>query len=182
VSDRPLAVAAADAVAALHASLDDLDPRSALAAVFALVERANRFVEETAPWALHKAGRDDELDAVLARHAGVDPALDAARGKPPARIREVVRARLHDEKVITADYKHVDGTSFAAPIVSSVAAQMLEANPALAPHEIKRLLIDSARRLGGVDVDRQGWGAIDPEKAVLAALGARRRRAARRRD
>jgi serine protease AprX len=52
---------------------------------------------------------------------------------------------------------------------------MIEANPALAPQEIKRLLIDTARRIPGVGVDRQGWGVVDAEKAVQAAVDARGR-------
>jgi serine protease AprX len=124
--------------------------------------------------------RDGDLANLLAANAGVDPVLDAARASPPAHIREVVRARIRENNVISGDYKHVDGTSFAAPIVCSVAAQMIEANPALGPQALKRLLIASARRLGGVNVDRQGWGAIDPEKAVLTALEAHRQRGARR--
>jgi len=60
-------------------------------------------------------------------------------------------------------------------VVSSIAAQMLEANPALAPQDVKRLLIDTARRIATVGVDRQGWGVVDAEKAVQAALDARGR-------
>ncbi len=127
---------------------------------------------------LHRLDRspDDQLWEVLAEAGGVDPQLDAAREQEPAVIRELVHTRLHENNVITGDYKHVDGTSFAAPIVSSVAAQMLEANPSLTPQQIKRLLIETARRLGDVEVDRQGWGAIDPEKAVQAALSSRESR------
>jgi hypothetical protein len=55
---------------------------------------------------------------------------------------------------------------------------MLEANPALTPQEAKRLLIDTARRIPGISVDRQGWGVVDAEKAVQAALDARGRRSA----
>jgi serine protease AprX len=71
--------------------------------------------------------------------------------------------------VISGAYKHVDGTSFAAPIVAAIAAQMLEANPRLKPRQVKRLLIATARRLPHVDIDRQGWGVVDPEAAVRAA-------------
>jgi serine protease AprX len=119
--------------------------------------------------------RDDELPALIAASAGADPELDAARALPPPAIRERVAAKVRQNNVITGDYKHVDGSSFAAPIVSSVAAQMLEANASLAPQQLKHILVTTARRLGGVEVDRQGWGAVDPEKAVLAALAARRR-------
>jgi serine protease AprX len=52
---------------------------------------------------------------------------------------------------------------------------MLEANPSLGPQQLKHLLVTTARRLGDVEVDRQGWGAVDPDRAVRAALAARRR-------
>jgi serine protease AprX len=71
--------------------------------------------------------------------------------------------------VISGAYKHVDGTSFAAPIVSSLAARMLEVNPGLRPRQLKRLLLQTARRLPHVEVDRQGWGVVDARGAVLAA-------------
>ena len=77
---------------------------------------------------------------------------------------------MRDHNVISGAYKHVDGTSFAAPIVSSLAAQMLEANPACDPDELKRLMLRTARRLPHVDVDRQGWGVVDARSAVEAAL------------
>ena len=46
---------------------------------------------------------------------------------------------------------------------------MLEANPSLLPLELKRLLITTARRIAGIDPDRQGWGAVDAARAVAAA-------------
>ncbi len=118
--------------------------------------------------------RDADLAGVLAVSAGIDPDLDAARGLNVAQLRELITLKLRDNNVISGAYKHVDGTSFAAPIVSAVAAQMLEANPYLGPLDIKRLLIDTARRIPHVEVDRQGWGVVDPERAVRAALQAKR--------
>ena len=56
-----------------------------------------------------------------------------ARRSPPPLLRELIAAKLRDNNVISGAYKHVDGTSFAAPIVASLAAQMLEANPELTP-------------------------------------------------
>jgi serine protease AprX len=47
---------------------------------------------------------------------------------------------------------------------------MIEANPALTPQKIKKILISSAERLPHYEVDRQGWGVIDPRKAVAMAL------------
>jgi serine protease AprX len=112
-----------------------------------------------------------DLRDILARHAGVDPALDAARHLEPPLIRHLVEARLRDDNVISGHYKHVDGTSFSAPIVASVAAQMLEANPVLTPHAIRSILIRTARRLSHVPVDQQGWGVVSPAAAVEEARG-----------
>jgi len=115
------------------------------------------------------AAKEEELPRLLSENRGIDPQLDAAAGEAPAALRSRVEAQRRAQNVISEHYKHVDGTSFAAPIVASVAAQMLEAQPALRPEQLKRLLITTARRLPEVDVDRQGWGVIDAEAAVLAA-------------
>jgi methionyl-tRNA synthetase len=67
-----VAAVAADAVRRLHAALGAYDPREALVAIWDLVGRANRYVEETAPWALARRERDGDpaagaaLDRVLA--------------------------------------------------------------------------------------------------------------------
>jgi len=119
----------------------------------------------------HLAGaREGELKAIIEAHQGVDSDLDAAAALEPQLIRQLIGAKLKGGNVISGAYKHVDGTSFAAPIVASIAAQMIEANPGLGPLQIKRILVRSARRIQGVDVDRQGWGVVDAEKAVRAAL------------
>ena len=116
------------------------------------------------------AAPDAELRAVVAAHPGVDPALDAAAALDPPLVRQLVEAKLRDHNVISGAYKHVDGTSFAAPIVASLAAQMLEANPALTPRQAKGILIRTARRLPHVEVDRQGWGVVDARRAVEQAI------------
>jgi serine protease AprX len=113
---------------------------------------------------------DAELHAIIEANPGLEPDLDAALDRPAYMIRQIVAIKLREENVITPHYKFVDGTSFAAPIVSSIAAQMLEANPALNPQQIKRILITSAERLPHYEVDRQGWGVIDPRRAVELAL------------
>lgn len=113
---------------------------------------------------------DDDLHEIIRDNAGIDAELDAALDRPVHSIRQIITLKIHRENVITKHYKYVDGTSFAAPIVSSVVAQMLEANPQLTPSEIKRILITTAERLPGYEVDRQGWGVIDPRHAVEHAL------------
>lgn len=120
--------------------------------------------------------RDEELYGILAQNQGVFPALDDAKERQPYLLRQIVNAGLHDEKVIDEHYKMVDGTSFSAPIVSSVVAQMLEANPQLTPAEVKRILIRTAARVPGIEVDRQGWGAVQPKAAVAAAVASRAER------
>lgn len=117
---------------------------------------------------------DNELHALLAAHAGVDRDLDEARGLPPYLLRQLITIKLHEENVITRHYKYVDGTSFAAPIVASVIACMLEANPELTPQQVKRVLIDTAERLPHIEVDRQGWGVVAPRRAVEKAVAERK--------
>lgn len=116
--------------------------------------------------------RDEELGALLAAHAGVDPDLDAIAGREPYLVRQLVAAKWRDQKVLSGHYKHVDGTSFAAPIVSSVVAQMLEANPRLRPQQCRRILMQTARGLPGIALERQGWGVVQPRAAVAAARAA----------
>jgi serine protease AprX len=120
------------------------------------------------------AADDHELQDIAKAHPGISRALDEAVGREPYLIRQIIAAQLHDQKVIDGHYKHVDGTSFAAPIVSSIVAKMLEANPKLAPHEIKRILIDTAQRLPHVPIERQGWGVVQAAAAVQKAASLRR--------
>lgn len=113
---------------------------------------------------------DADLHSIIKVNPGTDGELDAAIDRPVHSIRQIITLKLRQENVISKHYKYVDGTSFSAPIVSSVAAQMLEANPKLTPQEVKRILISTAERLPHYEVDRQGWGAIDPRRAVEMAL------------
>jgi len=113
---------------------------------------------------------DENLYRIIEANPNLEPELDAALDRPVHVLRQIIALKLRDENVITRYYKYVDGTSFAAPIVSSVVAQMLEANSALTPQQIKRILISSAERLPHYEVDRQGWGVLDPRRAVEAAL------------
>jgi serine protease AprX len=113
---------------------------------------------------------DERLHEIIVEHTGVDAELDAAIDRPVHSIRQIIALKIRAENVITKHYKYVDGTSFSAPIVSSVVAQMIEADPQLTPQQIKRILIDTAERLPHYEVDRQGWGVIEARRAVAAAL------------
>lgn len=83
-------------------------------------------------------------------------------------IRQKLQAEIGQRKLITPDYQHADGTSFAAPIVSGIVAQMLEANPDLTPQKIKAVLSKTARSLPNVPSERQGAGVVHALNAVKA--------------
>ena len=81
-------------------------------------------------------------------------------------VRAYVEMALQQEKLIAAHYQHVDGTSFAAPIVASVVAQMIQANPTLTPGAIKNILIFTADRIVRKAAIRQGYGVVNAKRAV----------------
>src|SRR6266567_5256562 len=116
------------------------------------------------------AAPDDELRKTIVSREAIDKDLDAARDLPVPILRQLITIKLHEGNVINQYYKFVDGTSFAAPIVSSTIACMLEANPELSPQQVKRVLIDTSERVQAVEVERQGWGVVVPGRAVEIAL------------
>lgn len=81
-----------------------------------------------------------------------------------------VEERIKQLKLITPYYQHVDGTSFAAPIVASIIACMLEADAKLTPAAIRRLLQASAEQVPGAAQERQGAGVVSAGRAVALAL------------
>jgi serine protease AprX len=84
-------------------------------------------------------------------------------------IRAYVEATLQQQKIVAAHYQHVDGTSFAAPIVTSVVAQMIQANPTLTPGAIKNILVSTADRIVTGPLIRQGYGVVNARRAVELA-------------
>lgn len=91
---------------------------------------------------------------------------ESLANESPERIRAVVESILRENKIVATHYQHVDGTSFAAPIVASVVAQMLEANPNLTPATVKQILIATADRIPGAPLARQGYGVLNARRAV----------------
>lgn len=122
-------------------------------------------------WKLAHAS-DAELKKLLATRAAEKTFKRETLQMPLDEIRRVIRRRMVEQKYIHAHYQHVDGTSMAAPIVSSVVAQMLEANPALLPAEIERILKTTARRLEHASAEQQGCGVLNGAHAVAHALRA----------
>ena len=90
--------------------------------------------------------------------------------KDEADIRKAIIQRIQTCKYISPHYMHVDGTSFAAPIVSAVIAQMLEVNPLLSVRNLRNVLFSTAKRIETIISQRQGFGIIRPRKALLKVL------------
>lgn len=74
--------------------------------------------------------------------------------------------RIAELKLVTPFYQHVDGTSFAAPLVASTIACMIEANPKLTPSHIRALLIETSEYLPEVSRELQGNGVLMAGRAV----------------
>jgi serine protease AprX len=125
--------------------------------------------EEAELYSRLDAAPDEELPALLEEFSGIDKDLDKASDLRIPVLRQLITIKLHEGNVINEHYKYVDGTSFAAPIVSSIVACMLEANPRLTPHRIKKILIDTAERVHDVEIDRQGWGVVNARRATDVA-------------
>ena len=104
---------------------------------------------------------------------GTEVAAEAERLFTLRQIRDLnVELLIADQKFVTPYYQHVEGTSFAAPIVASVIACMLEANPSLTPDKIREILETTAQPVEGADRERQGAGALVPALAVACAARA----------
>jgi serine protease AprX len=95
------------------------------------------------------------------------PTALALKGAPA--IRAFVESALSERKIVSAHYQHVDGTSFAAPIVTSIVTQKIEANPELTPGAIKNILISTADRIASAPAIRQGYGVVNARRAVELA-------------
>ncbi len=129
-------------------------------------------------WKIERA-TDAELARILRTREARQRISAETMSKPFHEIRRIVRQRINDQKFIHPHYQHVDGTSFAAAIVSSVVAQILEANPSLTPAQVKRILIETAEPLADAPLERQGAGVVRADAAVAVALRLKSRRRGR---
>jgi len=122
-------------------------------------------------WRLYHAG-DAELSKLLETPYAQTRFSKKTLSQPLPEIRRVIREHMNDHKFIHPHYQHVDGTSMSAPIVTGIAAQMIEANPALTPAQIKEILMATADPVEAAPAGRQGMGAVNGGRAVAAALRA----------
>jgi serine protease AprX len=123
-------------------------------------------------WRLASAS-DGEFDRLLASNYAQSRLSKKIQDLPASEVRSAIREYMNEQKFIHPHYQHVDGTSMAAPIVSGVVAQMLEANPSLRPSKVKEILMTTADPLNDAPAERQGAGAINAGRAVAAALRVR---------
>jgi serine protease AprX len=63
-------------------------------------------------------------------------------------------------------YTQISGTSMSAPYIAGVVALMLDADPTLAPDEVKQILIDTASRMPGREEWEVGAGYVNAYAAV----------------
>lgn len=115
---------------------------------------------------------DDELKKLMRTPQAEKKFRKETLNATPDEMRRVIRMRMIEQKYVHAHYQHVDGTSMAAPIVSAVIAQMLEANPQLSPGQIEKILCDTAQPLDNFPRERQGHGVLNAAHAVAYALRA----------
>lgn len=95
---------------------------------------------------------------------------DEAQHLFKGRGQETIEARIAGYKLVTPHYQHVDGTSFAAPLVSSLVACLLEANPTITPALTHEVLTMTAHLLPDVPRERQGAGAVHAGNAIALTL------------
>src|ERR1043166_2087469 len=115
------------------------------------------------------AARDYQLPSLTREFEEKAELPENLRFAEPAEIRSFVENSLNQQKIVASHYQHVDGTSFAAPIVSSIVAQMIEANPRLTPGAVKNILISTADRISNAPAIRQGYGVVNARRAVELA-------------
>jgi serine protease AprX len=70
--------------------------------------------------------------------------------------------------VVSPGYIQLSGTSFAAPIVSGVAAQILARNPTWGPDQVKGALMATARPTPSATPGSLGVGEVNAVKSVMA--------------
>ena len=114
--------------------------------------------------------RMDKTLEQLLHSNGTPPGVNKDASHPQlAAFRRKIRTRMIDQKYIHPHYQHVDGTSMAAPVVSAIVAQMLEANPTLSPSQVREILLATATPLPGMPAARYGAGLVNAGRAVAAA-------------
>jgi serine protease AprX len=75
-------------------------------------------------------------------------------------------------KIQTPGYVELSGTSFAAPVISGIAAQILARNPEMSPDEVKGAILRRARPVPRAEHNSCGVGQVNAVRAVFNATRA----------
>ncbi|HEX5655030.1 MAG TPA: S8 family serine peptidase [Chitinophagaceae bacterium] len=126
--------------------------------------------EASVLYQLHESAAEDLVKGLPDAIHETELARDIIQSRDPVLIRDAIVHRIQAAKYISPHYMHVDGTSFAAPIVSAVIAQLLELNPELKPAAVRELLFSTAKRVNNFPAERQGFGMIRPRNTLLKLL------------
>ncbi|PCJ19275.1 MAG: hypothetical protein COB02_07760 [Candidatus Cloacimonadota bacterium] len=121
-------------------------------------------------WKLSQAKSLYHLKEILNSFEGSLDYLEDLKRMPFQDCMGFISHKIKEFKLISPYYQHVDGTSFSAPIVCSIIAQILEANSKLTPKNVKEILMESAQRLDNVAVEKQGCGVVQARAAVALAV------------
>ncbi|MDX6507561.1 MAG: serine protease AprX [Gaiellaceae bacterium] len=70
------------------------------------------------------------------------------------------------DKIVTPGYIQLSGTSFAAPVISGAAAQLLAKHPEFTPDQVKGALMASTKDVDGADLGSVGVGELQMSKAA----------------
>ena len=71
------------------------------------------------------------------------------------------------DKVVTPGYIQLSGTSFAAPVISGAAAQILAKHPEFTPDQVKGALMASTKDVDGAAPDSVGVGELQMSRAAM---------------
>jgi serine protease AprX len=113
--------------------------------------------DSNAPWSAYGRTADGFLKPELGA-----PGRRLVGPVPP----DSTMAREHPERVVERTLMRMSGTSFAAPIVSGAAAQVLALHPDWTPDQVKGALMVSARVVGRAPAHAVGVGQIDAGAAL----------------
>lgn len=121
--------------------------------------------------------RDDDDSVSVFSSGGAKSVLFAPGEKIIAPLAPDSHAARHDKEYSIdmdsdgkADYVYESGTSMATPYISGLAALMRQANPKLTAQQIRQILIDTADLLKNIPAQIQGFGVVNPLKAIEKAL------------
>jgi serine protease AprX len=72
------------------------------------------------------------------------------------------------DKVVGPGYMQLSGTSFAAPVVAGIAAQIIARHPEWGPDQVKGALMATSRRVPDAPLLQQGRGEVNAVRAATA--------------